>query len=97
MTHDEVRETLKGLYAQLAPGLAKAVLDRDYAGADALAIRVDSLTTLLAGFEEESKKSPGIDGILLLNRLMTSLPQERERSSGPKGPSIWELIQRPAV
>ncbi len=85
--------------AEFAPKLAKAVIDRrDYDYQHELAVRVDAAVHLLERFEREVAENPGVDALLLLKGLEGKLTVERaEAPEQRKGPSIWDLIQRPAL
>ncbi len=97
MTHDEVRSQLRGFVLESAPTLASAVLTRqDFDLVEQLAVRVDAAVDLLARYEREVEESPDEDGLILMKRLEHKLKLEKP-SEGPKGPSIWELLQKPAL
>lgn len=96
---DEVREHLRGIMAEFGPKLAKAVLDRrDYDYQHELAVRYDAAVALLQRFEQEVAEHPGVDALVLLKGLESKLQVERaEAPEQRKGPSVWDLLQRPAL
>ncbi len=95
LTHDEVRTDLRKIILEFAPGLATAVLDRrDLEFMEQFAQRVDAAASILKQFEEESEAHPEVRAFDILVRIEARLKDE---PSPKRGPSIWELVQNPAL
>lgn len=99
MKHQEVRDHLRGIVWELTPKLATSVLDRrDYEYSHELATRIDAALELVKRFDEAAKEQPGADGLVLLKGLESKMALERATApEAQRGPSIWELIQKPAL
>ena len=99
MTADEVRQKLRDIVWEFAPRLAASVLDRrDFDYTQQLATRIDAAMQLLERFNKEVEETPDDDGIVILKRLDGKLATEKATlPEEVKGPSIWELIQKPVL
>jgi len=81
----------------LGPKLADAVLRRrDDEYIQGLAVRVDAAAELSKRFEKEAEAHPETPALLLLKAISDRLATQKEPEE-PKGPSIWELLQKPAL
>jgi hypothetical protein len=97
LTHDDVRKHLRELVQTLGPKLADAVLSRrDYEYMQELATRLDAAAKLVKRFDEYSGAHPDTSAFLLLKDIAEKLASEKEPEA-PRGPSIWELLQKPAL
>jgi hypothetical protein len=100
VTPDEVRDSLRKTVLEFAPRLALAVLDRkDYEYQHELAQRIDATVTFLAHFEREVQAHPNIDALVLLKQMEAkfSALAVAERGTKASAPSVWDLIQNPAL
>lgn len=92
MTHDEVRQRILESLVDLAPQLARAVLEDRTDAAHALAAQVSALSQLSARYDEDRRRKPDVEAMALLRAIERELNEEVAKRARPV--SVWERIRR---
>ena len=95
LTHDEVRSNLRDIILEFAPRLAEAVLGHDdFDHMEHTAQRVNAAANLIRMFEQEVALDPSEGAFTLLLRVERKL---KEVEPPRIGPSVWDLLRKPAL